>query len=86
LKNNSNNSVTTTISNVKYPTTTQINGGQEKKILIDNADGNKYIKTNIGINFEYPNKSEIIIWVCYNEKKEGKEECKPQNGVIIQLK
>ena len=86
IKNNSNNSVTTTISNVKYPTTTQIDGGQGKRILIDNADGNKYVKTNIEINFEYPNKPEIIIWVCYKEKKNGEEDCKPKDGVIIQLK
>jgi hypothetical protein len=87
IENNSNNSVTTTISNVEYPTTTQINGGQEKKILIDNADGNRYIKTNIGINFEYPNKSEIIIWVCYFGKARDKEVCLPgEDGVTIQLK
>jgi hypothetical protein len=87
IKNNSNNPVTTTISNVKYPTTTQINGGQERYILIDNADKDKYIKTNIGINFKYPDKSEIKIWVCYSEKKSGNEVCLPdKNGVTIQLK
>jgi hypothetical protein len=85
IKNNSNNPVTTTISNVKYPTTTQINGGQERYILIDNADKDKYIKTNIGINFKYPDKSEITIWACYNEKT-GNENCIPKDGVIIQLK
>jgi hypothetical protein len=89
IENNSNNSVTTTISNVKYPTTTQIDGGKEKKILIDkidNADKNKYIKTNIGINFRYSDKSEITIKACYNEKKSGNENCIPKDGVIIQLK
>jgi hypothetical protein len=87
IKNNSNNPVTTTISNVKYPTTTQINGGQEKEVLIDNADKNKYIKTNIGINFEYPDKSEITIQVCYNTKENGNEVCLPsKDRVTIQLK
>ena len=86
IKNNSNNPVTTTISNVKYPTTTQINGGQEKDVLIDNADKNKYIKTNIGINFEYPDKSEIKIWVRYYNKKDNIERYIPTNGVTIQLK
>jgi hypothetical protein len=87
IKNNSNNPVTTTISNVKYPTTTQINGGQEKEVLIDNADKDKYIKTNIGINFKYPDKSEIKIWVCYSKKARGEEVCLPdKNGVMIQLK
>jgi hypothetical protein len=86
IKNNSNNPVTTTISNVKYPTTTQIDAQKEKSIYIDNSDGNKYIKTNIGINFEYPDKSEITIKVCYKDKKSGEEDCKPKDGVIIQLK
>jgi hypothetical protein len=87
IKNNSNNSVTTTISNVKYPTTTQIDGREEKRILIDNADKNKYIKTNIGINFKYPDKSEIIIWVCYFGKARDEEVCLPgKDGVKIQLK
>jgi hypothetical protein len=90
IKNNSNNPVTTTISNVKYPTTTQINGGQEKDVLIDNADKNKYIKTNIGINFEYPDKSEITIWVYYkryNREKDATEDIYlPSEGVTIQLK
>jgi hypothetical protein len=87
IKNNSNNPVTTTISNVKYPTTTQIDAQKEKSIYIDNADKNKYTKTNIRINFKYPDKSEIKIWVCYSEKARGKEVCLPdKNGVTIQLK
>jgi hypothetical protein len=90
IKNNSNNPVTTTISNVTYPTTTQINGGQEKEVLIDNANKNKYIKTNIGIKFEYPDKSEITIWVFYNkynkETKKAESIYLPDEGVTIQLK
>jgi hypothetical protein len=87
IKNNSNNPVTTTISNVTYPTTTQINGGQRKEVLIDNAYKNKYTKTNIRINFKYPDKSEIKIWVCYSEKARGGEVCLPgKDGVTIQLK
>jgi hypothetical protein len=86
IKNNSNNPVTTTISNVKYPTTTEVSAQNEKLIYIDNAYGNKYIKTNIGINFRYSDKSEITIKACYNEKKSGNENCIPKDGVIIQLK
>jgi hypothetical protein len=87
IKNNSNNPVTTTISNVKYPTTTQIDAKKEKLIYIDNADKNKYIKSNIEINFEYYDKSEIEIGVCYYDKNR-KFTCLPSEdkGVTIQLK
>jgi hypothetical protein len=87
IKNNSNNPVTTTISNVEYPTTTQIDAQKEKSIYIDNPDGNKYIKSNIKINFEYYDKSEIEIGVCYYDKNK-KYKCLPSEdkGVTVQLK